>query len=201
MAKAEMARRKKLDEGVLEPGKTAKPEPSEKEAETAKFKAIEALTDPKAQNAELCKVFLDKVEKARLWDLKGVYDTYNITRSRLNVKLKKLEAEVKKAVASRRSTGYTGSVHTRSLPGGPGNRTSSMSNKELALKRESIRKLKGQRVRLDQAKRRTAAAISRKAAARRNRVRAAQNAINQTAAGGEQVAFEQMIAKYKKAAE
>jgi hypothetical protein len=202
MTKAEMARRKKIDEGVLEPEGTAKPEPSEKETETAKFKAVEALTDPKAQNAELCKVFLDKVEKARLRDLKGIYDTYNATRNQLNATLKKLEAEVKKAAANRGSAVYGGSVHTRSLPGGPANRaSSSMSNKDLALKRESIRKLKGQRVRLEQAKRRTAAAISKKAVVRRNRVRATQNAINQRFAAGEQVAFEQMIATYKKAAE
>lgn len=207
MTKAEMARRKKVDEGVLEPEGTAKPDPSEEETETAKFKAIEALTDPKAQNAELCKVFLDKVEKARLGDLKGIYDTYNATRNQLNATLKKLEAEVKKAAANRGSTVYGGSVHTRSLPGAPANRTPSsmsnkkLSNKDLALKKESISKLKGQRARLEQAKRRTAAAISKKAGVRRNRVRAAQNAINQKFAAGEQIAFEQMIATYKKAAE
>ena len=196
MTKAEMARREKIEQGVLTPAEPVKAEPSEEAVEAAELEAAEAMKTPAAQNDALCKVFLDKVEKARQSRLKAVYATYKTNRDRLTAKIKKEEEYVKKKKTSSKTSGYS-SVHVRDPSGGV--IRSPAAAREVALAREAIRKMMGQRNKLDIAKRRTVAGIAKEAAARRGRVKSVSGRIARQLKEGKKVTVNAMVASYKAA--
>lgn len=196
MSKAEMARREKLEQGELTPDEPVKAEPSEEAAEAAKLEAAEAMKTPAAQNDALCKLFLGKVEKTRRRELKAVYATYKTHRGRLTARIKSEEEYLEKKKAAKKAIGYT-SVHVRDA-GGDVIRSPAAA-REAALAREAIRKMIGQRKTLDVAKRRTVAAIAKKAARRMSRVKGVSGNIARQLKDGKKVTVKAMIASYKTA--
>jgi len=195
MSKAEMARREKIEQGELTPAEPVKAEPSEEAAEAAKLEAAEAMKSPAAQNDALYKLFLDKVEKARQRKLKAVYATYKTYRKRLTAKINKEEEYLKKKTA-KRTDGYT-SVHVRDAGGNI--IRSPAAAREAALTREAIRKMMAQRKKLDVAKRRTVAAITKKTARRMHRVKGVRENIARQLKDGKKMTVQAMAASYKAA--
>ena len=202
MTKAEMAKRKRIHEGRLPSAKeiateTAKSAASEEEADNARLAAAEDMASPSEQNARAGKVFLDKVERIRRRHLKSVYSAYDVARKRLNAQIKQEQRAIKKSRAEHGAGKYI-SVHVRDASGGI---ATSKSDKAIAQANKSIMKLKAQRVRLDMAKRRRVAGITKKLSDRKKRVLATKARISKKLAAGEEISLTQMIASYKKALE